>query len=293
MSKFSRVLGETARKVNLYLLLANIACIFLILGSISLYVAVMIRRLNASFQVLKAKNDEVVDAKKEVDTLVYRLSHDLRSPITSVQGLVRIAKEENDVEKLREYIDDIAKTIDHQDRFVTEIISFFRQKRSSVTYTEFSLAHLIDDVLANNKFSAMAGNISITRETLLDTVCTDELRLKMIVSNLVSNAIKYSDSRKHQKMIFIRTREEQKGLVIEVEDNGIGIESQLRDKIFNIFFVTSHANKGTGLGLYIVKQNIEKLGGTITVDSEHGVGTKFTVTLPFGRPHPGPLQGRG
>ncbi len=279
-STFSKVLGETARKVNLLLLLANIACILLILGSISLYVAVMIRRLNASFQIMKAKNSEIVDAKKEVDTLVYSLSHDLRSPITSIQGLIRIAREEDDPEKLKEYIEDISNTIDRQDVFVKEIISFFRQKRASVSNSTFSLKHIIDGILASNKFSNEGHRIDIRQELQVDAMRTDELRAKMILSNLISNAIKYSDCKKPEKKILIKAYEERKKIVIEIEDNGVGIESQFVEKIFNIFFVTSHANKGTGLGLYIVKQNVEKLGGTIAVASEHGVGTKFTVTLP-------------
>ena len=280
-SEFSQVLSDTARKITSYLLWANIFCILIILGNITLYVILMIRRLGRSYQKLQATNKQIIETNKELDTLVYSVSHDLRAPITSIQGLINISKGEHDINVLREYLRLIDTTIKQQDIFILEIIEFFRSKRTAISFCEFSLSDLIDGIVANNKFSPLAKNIAITREMGIDNIYSDELRVKMIVNNLVSNAIKYSDERKPEKTLRIRTHREQNDVVIEICDNGIGIDQKHIDKIFNMFFVTSHSNKGTGLGLYILRQNVEKLKGTVHVKSELNTGTTFTVTLPF------------
>lgn len=280
-STFSKVLGDIARKITGYLELANILCIFIIIGSIALYATIMIRRLTLINRKLEAKNFEIIETNKELDTLVYSVSHDLRSPITSIKGLLNILKEENDLEKLKEYAGIIANTINKQDIFILEIIDFFKNKRSTLSFNEFSLQHLVDDIVNSQKFTPAAQQIDIIKELNLDTVYTDELRVKIIINNLLSNAIKYSDDRKKNKTILIKTERQDNNIVIEIADNGIGIDKKYIDKIYDMFYVTSNNNKGTGLGLYILKRNIEKLKGKVEVQSELNNGTKFTVSIPF------------
>jgi signal transduction histidine kinase len=127
----------------------------------------------------------------------------------------------------------------------------------------------------------MARSIAISSNILLDNVYTDMLRIKMIISNLISNAIKYSDGRKPQMTISIKTMEFQNNIVIEVADNGIGIDKKHLEKIYDMFFVGTNTSNGSGLGLYILKQNVEKLNGRVEVQSEIHVGTKFTVFIPM------------
>jgi len=280
-SEFSQVLGDTARKITNYLLWANILCVLVIISNISLYAIVTIRRLSRSYQQLQATNKEIVETNKELDTLVYSVSHDLRSPITSIMGLIHISKDEQDIDGLRECMNLIETTIKQQDIFIMEIIDFFRSKRTSLNCTKFSLKALIETVVASNKFSLPGKSVTITRLLDLDHVYTDELRVKMIVNNLVSNAIKYSDDTKPEKTVLIKTYNQFNEIVIEVIDNGIGIDEQHIDKIFNMFFVTSHSQKGTGLGLYILKQNVGKLKGRVHVQSVIGSGSTFTVHLPM------------
>jgi signal transduction histidine kinase len=97
---------------------------------------------------------------------------------------------------------------------------------------------------------------------------------------LLSNAIKYSDEKKENMYISIKTYNLDEYHKIEIADNGIGIKKEFQDRIFEMFFVTNNNNKGSGLGLYIVKEAIENINGTITVDSESTIGSKFTVTIP-------------
>jgi signal transduction histidine kinase len=103
------------------------------------------------------------------------------------------------------------------------------------------------------------------------------------LQNLISNAIKYQDSKKGDSYLDITCQEKNQQLVIEFLDNGIGIDSIHKDKLFGMFYRATNEAEGTGLGLYIVRLSVEKLGGTITFESESKQFTKFIVTLPYRR----------
>ena len=125
-----------------------------------------------------------------------------------------------------------------------------------------------------------AANIFIEKELRVDLVYGDPVRIKMILNNLISNAVKYSDPAKAQSFIRIKTISNNAHYLIEIGDNGIGINKQYHKQIFEMFFVTN-SKKGTGLGLYIIKETIEKLQGTIRVESEEKIGSTFFVSIPF------------
>ncbi len=279
-SAFSAVLGNVARKINTLLLIANILCVIVIISSITLYMVGMINKVIRSKKVLENKNAELATASKELDTFVYSISHDLRSPITSIKGLLYIAKEEDDLVVLKEHLNIIEDVIDKQDEFIKEIISFFKNKRSSLVMKDVSLTSVIDDVIKNNRYTPLAQQMIITKDVGHDMVYSDELRLKMILNNLLSNSIKYCDEQKDKRMVAIRTSKVDDKINIEVEDNGVGIDREYFDKIFQMFYVTPNNIKGTGLGLYILQQSVEKLDGAIKVESEVNVGTKFTISIP-------------
>jgi signal transduction histidine kinase len=112
------------------------------------------------------------------------------------------------------------------------------------------------------------------------TLLADPDRIKIVISNLMSNAIKYRRLDIQNPMIVIRARQEGTIAKIEVEDNGLGIEEKSVGRIFDMFVRVSDQSHGSGLGLYIVKDMMKKMGGNIMVDSEYGKGTTFTLTLP-------------
>lgn len=114
----------------------------------------------------------------------------------------------------------------------------------------------------------------------IDSLYSDSLRLRIILNNLISNALKYADTEKEQIKLFLRFYASDEDYIIEIEDNGIGIREELLQRIFEMFFVTN-TNLGSGLGLYITKQAVENLNGTISVDSVVGQGTLFTITIPM------------
>lgn len=276
---FSATLGEGSRKIKNYLIIANAFFILLIISSASSYYVVMMRKLLFSKKEIEAKNEHLILANSELDKFVYSASHDLRSPITSVKGLVEIAKEEEDLEQLRSYLDLMNQSLSLQDQFISDIIDYSKNKRNKLVVEQVSLAKIIDEVIAQHSHIKDAETITIKKNLKIDEIHSDHLRLKIILNNLVSNAIKYSDRKKTDRFIEISTSCDQDWHTITVKDNGIGIKEELQKKIFEMFFVTNH-NLGSGLGLYIAKEAVNNLKGQIRVESQVNIGTKFTVSIP-------------
>ena len=110
-------------------------------------------------------------------------------------------------------------------------------------------------------------------------ILVDANRLKVILANLISNAIRYADLTKTNPHILIEAKEDDTNTKIEVKDNGQGIAAEHHSKIYDMFYRASHNSKGSGLGLYIVKETLMRLGGSIELTSEVGEGSTFTVCL--------------
>lgn len=276
---FSGTLGEGTREIKNYLIYTNIFFILIIICSVTLYYAVMVKKLIKSKQEIETKNKDLTIVNKELDRFVYSASHDLRSPISSLKGLVDIMKTEEDPEEVKSYLNMMQSVLDKQDQFIKDIIDYSRNKRTKDVIKKISLVQIVNDAIAQLQYIEEVKKINITKELLLDKMFSDNLRLKIIINNLLSNAIKYADFEKEKSFISIKTYPSDNAFIIEIEDNGIGISKQYLDRIFDMFFVTNK-NKGTGLGLYIVKESVEKMHGTIRVESKIHSGSKFIVTIP-------------
>ncbi len=279
-SAFSEVLGNAGRKINGYLLFVNIFCIVCILGSILMFSRKMIRHMSISEDILQMKNVALTNSNIELDTLLHSISHDLRSPITSMKGLIELISTETDPEEVKNYLALMDTVVDKQNIFITDTIDFFKNKHQHASYTEVNMTDLIDAVILNNRYTPAAQGIVIDHEVKEEKVYSDELRLKMIINNLLTNAIKYSDIQKPTRIITVKTNKIKDWFYIEVADNGVGMDKQYLGKIFDMFFVIPGNQKGTGLGLYILKENVEKLKGKIEVESELAIGTTFRVGIP-------------
>ncbi|HVX49976.1 MAG TPA: HAMP domain-containing sensor histidine kinase [Chitinophagaceae bacterium] len=278
---FSTVLSNTARNIDTYLFWANVACILLILGSLVSYAVIMINRLSRASRALQQYNLELVNVNKELDTFVYSASHDLRSPIASLKGLVNLSLMEDDPGAGREYLKLMDGILERLDVFIKEIFDFFKNKRIDVLTEKISLQKLAEEAIALVEFIPGANNIDIITNIEADELHSDELRLKIILNNLISNAVKYSDTAKKTRFIKITSRYDGGNCIIAVEDNGVGIANEHFDNIFKMFFVAPKNKNGSGLGLHIVKETVEKLNGTIHVTSAVNKGSTFTVIIPL------------
>ncbi len=278
---FSDTLDEASRVIRQYLLTAEFLMILLILGLNGVYSALTIRRLFISSKVLELKNQSLTDTNLELDRFVYSASHDLRAPLTSLQGLLKIIKDENDLNVIRKYHELMERSLQQQDDFIKEIINYSRNKRNDLNLEIFSISNLIDTAIKQQQVLLNDEKITFKVDSYMGDICSDPLRLTIILNNLLSNAVKFRDESRYDHTIKIRCAIEKNLLKLEVEDNGIGIQEKYKQKIFDMFFVTLHSKRGSGLGLYITRETLTKLGGTIAVSSSPGLGSCFSVSVPL------------
>ncbi len=240
-----------------------------------------IKRREEAEQALLDKNDELLKANKELDRFVYSASHDMRAPLSSLLGLLEIVRLTNKSGELTEYFELMKKRILTMEDFIKEITDYSRNSRTSIDIEEINLRDLVIEVNGAIEHQLNAGGVAARIDIPKDfKTFGDVIRLKIILSNIIGNCIKYSDRSKPEQYYQITAKQDDFGLTLCVEDNGIGIEDVYKGKIFTMFFRATDRSQGSGLGLYIAKEAAQKLGGSIRFDSEFGKGTTFTIFLP-------------
>ncbi len=233
---------------------------------------------------LRQKNEELIKSYNELESFVYSASHDLRAPLVSILGVIKLARaQEERGEQQLDYLSLIENSVGNLDKFVKNIINYYQNRKQETNLREINLDFLIDEVYANFRHYDGADDIEFKKKLTGDTaILSDELRLKIILNNLVSNAIKYHDPLKANKMVCVSFEKEQEDFKITVSDNGKGISESQKDRVFDMFFTgTNGKSIGSGIGLHIVKEAIAKIDGAISLESEVGVGSNFIITAPL------------
>ena len=230
---------------------------------------------------LEQKNNELTQLNRELDRFVYSISHDLRAPIASVLGLTSLAEECDDPEELQGILDMQREALDRLDQYIRDVIDYARNKRMDITKEEMNLHDFVHACLSGLDYMTNFNRLSFFVEVDKDCIIfTDKVRMQIILSNLFSNAIKYSDPHKQKSFLSVRAKVEDGKLHLEVEDNGIGIEEEFQSQIWDIFFRGNSDVPGSGLGLYILKESVKNLNGTVTLTSKVSEGTTFKITIP-------------
>lgn len=231
---------------------------------------------------LEQQNKMLLKLNEELDRFVYSASHELRSPLTSMLGLIPVIKDEENRED-QHYLLDVLKTrVERLDMVIKDILNYSRNARVDVSDENIDFDGLIRDCFSNLYYLPHLEHIDIDIQINDDTdFYSDKERVSLLLSNLISNAVKYQKDHVENKP-FIRIKVEQKENEAEIiiSDNGKGIPEKSIDKIFNMFYRATSENEGNGLGLYIVKETVNKLGGNISVKSELHKGTQFMMVLP-------------
>lgn len=233
---------------------------------------------------LKRKNVELEKINKELDSFVYSASHDLRAPLKSILGLVKLSQEECQrkiFDSFETYMGLMEKSVYKLDETIQEIIYYSGNARSEVQKEEIHFRTIVDEIFEKLKY--MEGFSMIEKFVDIDEstpFVSDKNRVTVIFNNLISNGIKYYNPEQKRPFIKISIKQTVFNTTIVYEDNGIGIEPVYIDKIFNMFFRATEKSDGSGLGLYIVKEIVNKLKGTIEVKSTDGIGTVFKIVLP-------------
>ncbi|MEJ0056621.1 MAG: HAMP domain-containing sensor histidine kinase [Bacteroidota bacterium] len=238
-------------------------------------------RLLKSQETLNAKNTELAKANEELDRFVYSASHDMRAPLSSMSGLIMLAGKTENAEEVRTCLAMMNERIEVMNGFITEITDYSRNVRLPVEKKAIRLRSFIESLTGQHQFSYQSENIMLNIIVPEDlTLVTDESRLRVVLNNVISNAIKYRDPEKGIPCINILCDVDNCAATIRVEDNGIGIGREHISKVFDMFYRASSTSTGSGLGLYIVSEAMQKLEGSISVESELGRGSKFIIRLP-------------
>ncbi|MGI9542227.1 MAG: sensor histidine kinase, partial [Cyclobacteriaceae bacterium] len=237
--------------------------------------------LKVSKELLREKNQELKKINTELDRFVYSASHDLRAPLSSLLGLVNIAKMENTNSKIEGYLNLMKGSVSKLDGLIKDIIHFSRNARLDVEPELVDFRKIISENIENLQYLPGAKRIQIIKEITGRTdFQSDPKRISILFNNLLSNAIRYHDMAKDEPFIKITVEVEKHKTILEVSDNGRGIEKDYVENIFEMFFRAATDSQGSGLGLYIVKETVEKLKGTISVASKPLVGTTFSIEIP-------------
>ncbi|MEO8145996.1 MAG: PAS domain S-box protein [Bacteroidia bacterium] len=238
-------------------------------------------RKKAEEDILR-KNVELQKTTDELDKFVYSVSHDLRAPLLSMQGVVDITAEETTEELTMYHMKMLGGSINRLDTFIGEILNYSQNARSEIISEKIDFKELVGKITHDLKYiSVYDGKVKIHADIIEKGIFfSDKKRISMVLNNLISNAIRYHNPYTDKPFVKINVVADEVKTKIEIEDNGIGIDEKFQEKVFEMFYRVSESSNGSGLGLYIVKETIEKLHGAIYIQSKRGIGTKFSVSIP-------------
>lgn len=226
---------------------------------------------------LIAKNTELEKAYSELDKFVYSASHDMRSPLMSILGVVRLAKMEDDAVNSRHYFDLIESSVLRLDEFIKNIIGYYKNNRIELSLETIALKEMIEGCIHE-----LPESINAQWEVNVHQVApliSDRLKLEIILTNLLSNAFKYKDAGKNAQVI-VTANVDPHWVDIRVKDHGIGISPEDNEKIFRMFYRATNRNPGSGIGLYVTKDAVVRLNGHISVESIPQEGSTFHIRFP-------------
>jgi PAS domain S-box-containing protein len=227
------------------------------------------------------KNEELKKINSELDNFVYRVSHDLRSPLLAIKGLFSLifGSKKLDAEIL-EYLNLAEGSVNRLDETIQEILEYSRNSRLAIQYEEFDVLDIVNEVYTDLRFSSekdLEFKIVADCSTL---IFSDKTRIKVLFKNLLGNAFKYRKKNIENPYVHFTMNRDADTIYFEISDNGEGISKLSLSKVFDMFYRGTTTSVGTGLGLYICKEVVSNLNGTIQAESEQGVGTTMLVSLP-------------
>ena len=285
---FKRVLeGETIRgenSVKIYgksYIFYSIASPIKVKGKVTqvIIIHIDISQLKKADKKLKSRNNKLKKLNTELDRFVYSASHDLRAPLASLLGLIDLSQREELNPALSQYLQLMNTSIVKLDSFISDITDYSRNLRLKTKIELIDFSTFVNDIYNGLAFmnpDKMNFSLKISGQ---DDFYSDPDRLKLILNNLLSNSIRYR-SLNHALKIKVSIKKESDKVEIILEDNGLGIQKEYQTKVFEMFYRANDQNTGSGLGLFIVKETMDKLKGKIELESTINKGTIFKLTIP-------------
>ena len=230
---------------------------------------------------LRIKNSELDKTNTELDHFVYRASHEMRGPLTSLLGLLSLAAAEDNSPATAMYLELMEKSAVKLDTFIREISDYSINARTELSKAKVGISEIVTQTTEDLHYLDPENVVQVNLRVVQSCEwISDPIRIKMLIHHLLSNSIKYRDPQKIACRAGIEVNVTPRQILIEVSDNGKGIRAEHRERLFDMFFRATHDAFGSGLGLYIVAEVLQKLGGSVALESEVGQGTTFKLTLP-------------
>lgn len=231
--------------------------------------------------LLEMQNHKLLKANRELDRFIYSASHDLRGPLTSIIGLTRLIREEKTSRTVEEYLNMIDTSAEKLEEalksfaYFSENMRLVEEPKPINDFRSFVNEVIKDVAEISNDFLRLRVEVKVNQR---NSFTTENHRLRIVLSQLLFNAASFQDYAVQDRMVYINMEVLGDDLTLQVKDNGVGVPKKIADKIFDMFFRGHSQSRGTGIGLYVVKDAVERLNGSIHVDSQPG-NTCFTVTL--------------
>jgi len=231
--------------------------------------------------MLSIKNQELQQAYTELDKFAYSVSHDLRGPLTGILGAIDIAREMSDINEIKELLLLVEKSVFKLEDYISSMHDYHSSQRGELKIVDIDFNQVADELQDVYRIYTTTNKIRFkVTVNQLEAFRSDELVIKMILNNLITNAIKYQKKNFQDKNIELSIDVHDVMAKIVISDTGIGIPESHFEEIFNLFSRATSHRAGSGIGLYNVRSALLKLGGNIEVSSVVGEGTVFKLTIP-------------
>ncbi len=243
-----------------------------------------IARVDALEQEAKSQQEKteiIIQKNLELDSFFYRVSHDLKGPINSLEGLNNLIGHDIHDKTSLNYFNMYKKQVNRISKIVMELIKITKLNHQNIEKKMINFELIVDECISSYHYFKNFDDISFIKKIDPHIEFYSEWPvINTILQNLIENGIKYADPDIDRPHVTISISEENDKIIIETSDNGVGIEPEYHSKIFDMFYRANDHIAGTGLGLYIMKRAVERLNGNIKLKSEYGVGSSFLVQLP-------------
>ena len=243
-----------------------------------LYIAKDISKIKETERQLRIKN-------REMDTFLYRSAHNLKGPIATILGLVGVINRDLLDVSSQKFLDSIQNTANELNKTLNRFSEFSKSNSLEVKIARVNWEDVIHDVFENWKGDEDINTVkliqNITPSFAKETFFSSKEVIKCILENMIDNAVKYRNKQRESFLcITLAADKNHEGIYMIFEDNGVGIPPNKQEKIFYMFERASENSRGSGLGLYLVKKCLEKLGGSIQLKHSDSKGSSFQIFIP-------------
>lgn len=230
---------------------------------------------------LLAKTAALEKSNSELEKFVYSASHDLKAPIASILGLIQVVKMQNKNTEIDPMIDMIDTSAQRLNSFVTNIIHYYQNLKSDEVLKEVNVEEMVQGLMDKHRSHYQAAHVQVeTHFAQSAPLLVDEYRLHIVLSHIISNAFKFLDPSKEVSRINLSSVINREKLFLKLHDTGVGIPADKIPDVFDMFNRNDPKNVGSGIGLYIAKESVNRLQGKIQVDSTQGQGTTIVLEVP-------------